>query len=244
MIELLDPQPGQRVLELAAGPGEVGFLALPRLHPGGELISTDVAPEMVEAARRRSVELGLEGVSFAVEDAAALSFADRSFDGILCRFGLMLVPEMGRAAAETARVTRPGGRVVLAVWAGPAQNPWITASGRAAVELELTEPPDPDALGPFRLADPDRLRAVVTSGGLAVEEVEEVTVTWVAGSLEEWWETTRDTSRMLSMLLEQLTADQEDALRARSESLLEEYVADDGSLAVPGVARIVVATAP
>ena len=58
------------MLELAAGPGEVGFLALPRLLPGGELISTDVAPEMVEAARRRAEELGLEGVRFAVEDAA------------------------------------------------------------------------------------------------------------------------------------------------------------------------------
>jgi SAM-dependent methyltransferase len=244
MIELLDTRPGQRVLELAAGPGEVGFLALPRLLPGGELISTDVAPEMVDAARRRAAELGLESVRFAVEDAARLSLARGSVDAVLCRFGLMLVPEMERAAAEMARVTRPGGRVVLAVWAGAEVNPWITASGRAAVELGLTERPDPDAVGPFRLADPDRLRAVVTSGGLAVERVEEVEVTWVAGSLEEWWETTRDTSRMLSLLLGELTVEQVRALRMRSESLLEEYVADDGSLAVPGVARIVVATAP
>ena len=112
MVELLDPQPGQRVLELAAGPGEVGFAALPRLLPGGELISTDVAPEMVEAGRRRAEELGLDGVRFAVEDAAALSFADDSVDAVLCRFGIMLVPDMGRVAAEMGRVTRPGGRVV------------------------------------------------------------------------------------------------------------------------------------
>jgi len=242
MIELLDVQPGRRVLEVAAGPGEVGFTLLPRLEPDGELISTDAAPEMVEAARRRAEELGLEGVRFAVEDAASMSLADDSVDAVLCRFGIMLVPDMERAAAEMARVTRSGGRVVLAVWASPQVNPWITASGRAALELGLTERPDPEAPGPFRLADPDRLREVVSAGGLAIERVEDVEVTWVAGSLEEWWETTRDTSRMLSLLLDQLTPEQVDSLRGRATELLEEYVAADGSLAVPGVARVVVAT--
>jgi SAM-dependent methyltransferase len=243
MVELLQPEPGQRILELAAGPGEVGFLALPRLEPGGELISTDVAPEMVDTARRRAEELGLEGVRFSVEDAAALTLGGDSVDGVLCRFGLMLVTEMGQAASEMARVTRPGGRVVLAVWAGPQVNPWITASGRAALELGLVERPDPEAPGPFRLSDPDRLASVVTSGGLAIENVEDFTVTWVAGSLDEWWETTEDTSRMLSALLERLSSGEIATLRARATSLLEEYVAADGSLAVPGVARIVVATA-
>jgi SAM-dependent methyltransferase len=244
MVELLDPQPGQRVLEIAAGPGEVGFAALPRLQPGGELISTDVAPEMVDAARRRADEIGLDGVRFAVEDAAALSLADDAVDAVLCRFGIMLVPDMERGAAEMARVTKPGGRVVLAVWAEPTANPWITASGRAALELGLTEPPDPNAPGPFRLGDPARLREVLTAGGLAIDDVEAVDVTGVADSLDEWWGTTRDTSRMLTLLLADLTPEQTGALRVRAEELLEEYVAYDGSLAVPGVARIVVATAP
>jgi ubiquinone/menaquinone biosynthesis C-methylase UbiE len=136
MIELLEARPGQRVLEVAAGPGEVGFTLLPRLEPDGELISTDAAPEMVEAARRRADELGLVGVRFAVEDAASISLADDSVDAVLCRFGIMLVPDMEQGAAEIARVTRPGGRVVLAVWASPQVNPWITASGRAALELD------------------------------------------------------------------------------------------------------------
>ena len=61
MIELLDPAPGQRILDLAAGPGETGFEVLPLIQPGGELLSTDAAPEMVEVARRRAATLGLEG---------------------------------------------------------------------------------------------------------------------------------------------------------------------------------------
>jgi SAM-dependent methyltransferase len=244
MVELLEPRPGLRLLELAAGPGETGFRALARIRPGGELLSTDVAPEMVEVARRHAEELGLEDVRFAVENAAGLSLPDASADAVLCRFGLMLVPEMDRAAAEISRVLRPGGRAVLAVWASSRLNPWMTAGGRAAVELGLVEPPDRDAPGPFRLSDPDRLRSVVAASGLEIESVEEVPVAWAASSLDEWWETAHDTSRMLATLLERLTPQEARALRARSEAYLQEYVADDGSIAVPGLARVVAARAP
>jgi len=243
MIELLEPAPGQRVLELAAGPGETGFRVLPRIQPGGELLSTDAAPEMVEVARRHADELGLTNVRFAIEDAADLSLEDDTVDAVLCRFGLMLVPEMGRAAAEIGRVLRPGCRAVLSVWASSRLNPWMTASGRAAIELGLTDPPDHDAPGPFRLSGDERLRSVVLAAGLEIERVEDVPVAWAASSLDEWWETARDTSRMLTILLERLSANEARELRARAESHLLEYVADDGSIAVPGLARVVAATA-
>jgi len=132
---------------------------------------------------------------------------------------------------------------VLAVWASSRLNPWMTATGRAASELGLVEPPDHDAPGPFRLSDPDRLRSVVEAAGLRIERIEDVPVAWAASSLDEWWETSRDTSRMLTMLLERLTPDETAALRARSEAHLQEYVADDGTIAVPGLARVVAATA-
>ena len=68
-------------------------------------------------------------------------------------------------------------------------------------------------------------------------------VTWVGASLDEWWETTRDTSRMLALLLGDISAEQARALRAGAERHLQEYIAEDGSLTVPGVARVVAATA-
>jgi SAM-dependent methyltransferase len=243
MVELLEPEPGHRVLEVAAGPGETGFLTLPLIQPGGELVSTDAAPEMVDVARRRAAALGLSNVRFAVEDAASLSLEDDTVDRVLCRFGLMLVPDMGRAAAEITRVLRPGGRAVLAVWASSRLNPWMTAPGRAALELGLSGPPARDAPGPFRLADPSRLRSVVTAAGLRIEAVEDVPVAWPAASFDEWWGTTRDTSRMLGALLEQLSPDQAEALRSLAETHLEKYRAHDGSLTVPGVARVVAVAA-
>jgi SAM-dependent methyltransferase len=244
LVELLDPRPGDEVLELAAGLGDTGFLALRRLAPGGRLVSTDVAPEMVAAARRRAAELGIEGAAFAVEDAAALTFEDRSFDGVLCRWGLMLVPDMDAAASEIARVLRPGGRAAVAVWASPDANDWMTASGRAALDLGLMERPDPTAPGPFRLSGEGLVQEVLGGADLDVESVEDVPMVWRAPSLDAWWEISADMSRMLSMLLQRLTPDERAAVRRNAERRLEPHVQPDGSLAVPSLARVALATRP
>ena len=243
LVDLLEPRPGQVILELAAGPGDTGFSALPRLLPGGRLVTTDIAPEMLDAARRRAAELGLEDVSFAVEDAAALTFDDDAFDGILCRWGLMLIPDMDAAAAEMRRVARPGGRVALAVWASPDANEWMTASGRAALELGLTEPPDPEAPGPFRLSGEGALEAVLSGAGLSVQALEDVPLMWHASSVDEWWEISTDMSRLLALLRAQLTDDQLADVRQAAERRLARYLDPDGTLAVPSLARVAVATA-
>lgn len=199
---------------------------------------------MVEAARRRAAVLGLEDVTFAVEDAASLTLEDASFDGVLCRWGLMLVPEMEAAASEMARVVRPGGRAAVAVWASPDANEWMTASGRAALELGLMERPDPDSPGPFRLSGDGALEQVLAGAGLEVDVVEDVPMTWTASSLDAWWEISRDMSRMLAMLLQRLAPDEVEAVREGAERRLERYVRPDGSLSVPSLARVARATRP
>ena len=244
LVELLDPSPGQTILDLASGPGDTGFLAVPRLRPGGRLISTDVAPEMVETARRRARELGLEEgpeLAFAVEDAAALSLGDASVDGVLCRWGLMFPPVMEEATAEIRRVLRPGGRAAVATWAAPEHNDWITAAGRSAVALGLLERPDPDAPGPFRLSPPGAVEGVLRGGGLEVEVVEDLPLTWRAASVDEWWETVQDTSRMLSEVLAGVGPDEAAEIRAGAERRLADHVGADGSLAVPSLARVALA---
>ena len=89
-----------------------------------------------------------------------------------------------------------------------------------------------------------RSRSVVESGGLEIQLVEDVPVTWEAASLAEWWDVVRDTSRMLTLLLERLSEEETTALRQASEAHLEEFAARDGSLTVPGVARVVQAVSP
>ncbi|MBA3375515.1 MAG: methyltransferase domain-containing protein [Actinobacteria bacterium] len=240
-MALLDPAPGETVLELAAGPGDTGLLAAARLGSDGLLLSTDVAPEMVDAARRRAAALRVDNVEFRVEDASAIGLPDAAVDGVICRFGIMLIPDPARALSEVARVLRPKGRAVLAVWASSDANDWMTAAGRSAVELGLLERPDPNAPGPFRLADPDELRGLVTAAGLRVGTLEDVRVRWRAASLDEWWQTVQDLSQMLTALLERVAPNERQAVREGAEQRLANYVAADGSLEVPGLARALLA---
>ena len=241
LVDAIDPQPGQTILELAAGLGDTGFLAAARLGATGRLLSTDVAHEMVEAAARRAAALGLENVEFAVADMAALELGDDSVDGILCRFGVMLVVDAGAACREMARVLRPGGRAALAVWAAADVNPWISATGREALELGFIDPPERDAPGPFRFADSKRLTPLLERAGLEVVSVEDVEVRWRAPSLDGWWDTILDTSRMLSVLVAGLDAGQVGRLRAAADSRMAQFVGSDGSLEAPGLARVVLA---
>lgn len=238
MLELLELAPGERVIDVAAGPGDTGFLAASLVGSTGSVLSSDAAPEMVDIARRRAEELGLTNVEFAVGDAAELGLESQSFDAAICRFGVMLVPDSARAVAEVARVVRPGGRAVYAVWAEPARNAWMTAPGRAAQALDFIGPPEPDAPGPFRLAAPGALRALAEAAGLERLYEEEVEIMWRARSLEEWWTCTLDLSRTLAMLVERLSEEELVAVRDAAQELLGEYVGSDGSVQVPGVARV------
>jgi SAM-dependent methyltransferase len=241
MVELLDPHAGETILELAAGPGDTGFLAAERLGAEGHLLSTDVADEMLAVARRRAEALGVTNAEFRVLDASAIDLPGESVDGVLCRFGLMLLDDIGRGFAEVRRVLRPGRAASIAVWAEPARNEWMTAAARAAAALGLMEPADPEAPGPFRLAEAARLESVIADAGLTLEALVEVPVTWRARSLEEWWETVCDTSPRLSALLSDLAPEEVRAMRAGGEHHLDPYVAADGSLTVPGMARVALA---
>lgn len=186
----------------------------------------------------------MEGVEFRVVDLMAIDLPDGAVDGVLCRFGIMLVEDPAVAVAEVARVLRPGGRATVAVWASPEENDWMTAAGRSAVELGLMDRPDPQAPGPFRLADADELRRLLEQAGLALEVIEDVAVRWQAASLEEWWGTVRDMSPTMASQLAALTVEQTEAIRVGAERRLERHVRADGSIAVPGLARVALAARP
>lgn len=238
LVELLDPQEGDTVLDLAAGTGDTGFLAASRIGASGLLLCTDAAPEMLAAAQRRGAELGITNARYRVVDAVAVDLPDASVDGVLCRWGIMLVPDCAAVAREIARLLRPSRRMALAVWAEPERNEWMTAAGRAALSLGLIEPPEPDAPGPFRLADPTKLRGLLENEGLRVTALEELEISWQAPSLDEAWALMLDISSLLRRLARSASPAEIEAVRAGMGERLQEHVATDGSVTVPGVTRI------
>lgn len=237
---LLDPAPGDTVLELAAGPGDTGFLIAERLAGDGHLLSSDLVPEMVDAARRRAVELGLHNVDFRTLDGQALDLPDGSFDGVVCRWGYMLMPDVAAALSETRRVLRPAGRVTFAVWGSADENPWGSAIGRVLVDHGLFEQPAPDTPGPFRLADAKRVEALLEQAGLILVTREEVGLVWRYRDLDDFWAVSRDLSGTLSTVLRDLDEAAVAALLGDVGNALEGFRGGDG-YSIPGLSRVYLA---
>src|SRR3954465_3530663 len=198
MLEAAELQPGHRVLELAAGPGDTGLMAAELVAPGGTTIITDNADAMLDAARARAKEVGATNVEIRPMEAEWIDLGTASVDAVLCRWGFMLLADPEAALRETRRVLRPGGRVALAAWDAPDRNPWVRSMGAELVERGLAPPPDPAAPGMFSFAAPGRIEELLGDTGFTDMVVDGVDVTFSAASFDEWWEYQFDVSPSLS----------------------------------------------
>jgi len=243
MIDALDPQPGQTLLELAAGPGDTGLLAAELVEPGGTLISSDFSPEMLQVAQRRAEELGVRNVRFKQIDAdTSIDLETASVDGVLCRWGYMLLADPERALRETRRVLKPGARVGLAAWADGEHNPWSALPSSELIDQGLVEPRDSDAPGQFAWAEEGLIAEQLQSAGFASHHVEALDFTIDFRSAADWWSAQSAWSRWFAQAVEQAG---DDAIAAVGESLdrhAERFAAADGRLRIP--ARTWVAWAP
>jgi len=243
MIEAIDPQPGEVVLELAAGPGDTGMLAAELVAPGGRLICTDVAEAMLDVARARAAELGLANVEFRRVDAEAIDLEAASVDAVLCRWGYMFVTDLGAALTEARRVLRVGGRMALATWGAAQANPWAAISGTELERRGLVPPQPPGAPGMFRLAEPGELGDALGSAGFADVVVEPLDLAQTYASTREWWDVHRQLNRALADVTAALGEAEQDELYASLAAQLEPFAAADGTLSIPARALVAAATA-
>jgi ubiquinone/menaquinone biosynthesis C-methylase UbiE len=243
LVDAIEPQPGHRVLELAAGPGDTGFLAAELIAPGGTLISSDAVEEMVAVARARAEELGIANVEFQTIDAEWIDLPTASLDGVLARWGYMLLADPEAALRETRRVLRPGGRVALAAWTGPADNPWTAVAMEEVVRMAGLPKPDLDAPNMFAFRDPQRIRALLEETGFTDIAVEQIDLEFAYDDLDSWWDVALDLSTSLGEQVGSLTPAQRDDVRDAIDARLAPYVASDGSVRIPGRTHVAAADA-
>ena len=229
LVDRVDPQPGQTILELAVGPGETGFLAAERVGPGGKLISTDLGPSMVEAAQRGAAARGLSNVECRVMDAQHIDLPDASVDGVLSRFGIMLMPEPDLALRGAHRVLRDGGHIAYGVWGAPDRNPWLTVLVGAVLQQGHQPPGDPFGPGgPFSLGDPDRNRQLLDHAGFVDAEVQEIPGVMRFSSVGDYWDLQSQVSGPIALLISSLPRDDAEAIHASLEPMLAPFASGDG----------------
>ena len=176
LLELAEIRPGKRVLDVATGVGEPAVTAGHRVGPTGHVVATDQSPQMLAIAQERAAAQGLQNIEFKVTDAEALDFPENTFDGVLCRWGLMFLPDLAAALNGMWRSLTPGGRLAACVWDVPPKTPMISLAMGVIQNIFQISPPPPGVPSPFGLADPVALKQALTDAGFADIRSERMTV--------------------------------------------------------------------
>jgi ubiquinone/menaquinone biosynthesis C-methylase UbiE len=235
--------PGQLVLELAAGPGDTGFMAAERILPGGTLISSDGSAAMLEVAEERAAEQGVTNVEFKQLQLEWIDMEAASVDVILCRWGVMLTVDPAAALRECRRVLKPGGRCVLAVWDLAENNPFAVIPNSALVALGHAEPPTAGGPGMFALSEPGLLAEMLADAGFFDVEVEPMAISEYYVSVLDWIGQTRDRSQGFAKLWDQFSDAQRQELRGQMAEAAGAFADGDGGFDVPGSVLAAVASA-
>ena len=194
LVELARIKPGARVLDIATGTGEPAITAARAVGTNGRVIGVDHSPGMLEVARRRAASLGLTNVEYREGDAASLTEPPASFDAVVCRWGLMFVPDLDAAARGIRNALKSGGWLATAVWDSGDKVPMITIAGPQVRALLGIAPPPAGTPNPMSLADTSIVERALTSAGFRDFKVEPMNVTFEFDSPEKFLESRRDIS--------------------------------------------------
>lgn len=216
IIDKLDLHPGIRFLDVACGSGG---LAIPAARRGADVVAVDIAPTMIERLTARAAAEGLSNLEGREMDGEALDLPDDTFDVSASQHGVSLFPNVQGGLREMARVTRPGGQVVVVAFGAPRRVEFLgflMGALQATVPGFTPLPTDPPPL-PFQLADPERFRQRLVSAGLTDVRVETVTFDMTFTSGTHFW----DVVTASNPIAVQLTGGLSDQQRAGARQVLD-----------------------
>lgn len=223
MLDLARIQPGQRILDIAAGAGEPAVSAAERVGPGGYVLATDISEGIIELALQVARERGLKQIETRAMDGEKLDLPDASFDAVLCRLGLMYMPHPVRALREWRRALRPGGRVAVAVFSTPERNSW-GAIPASIIRLRAQLPsPVPGQPGPFSLGTPGVLEDALRQAGFANPEVHAVPVPHKAANAADYVRVTREAFGGFNAMMAHLPPEERESVWNEVESALRSF---------------------
>lgn len=232
---------GESVLELGAGTGHLATRLAEMVEPEGSLVASDVAPAFVAVLERRLADVA--NASVATIDASAIAAPSDTYDAVVCRMGLMFVPQPVQALREIRRVLRRGGRLAAAVWGAPESNPWMVSVGFATMMSGLLSGPMPtEPGGPFSLGDPVELEKLARDAGFGDVRVEVASYSRHYASADELFDMVRVLAPPLASALESATPEQVATARTTAADFIAEYRRDDGSYDVPACALVLLAS--
>ncbi|MFY9328467.1 MAG: methyltransferase domain-containing protein [Georgfuchsia sp.] len=241
MLDLARIHAGQRVLDIAAGAGEPAISAAERVGPGGYVLATDISEGIIELALQVARERGLKQIATRAMDGEKLDLPDSSFDAVLCRLGLMYMPEPVTALREWRRVLRPGGRVAVAVFSTPDRNSWGAVPASIIRRRAQLPPPVPGQPGPFSLGGPGVLAGIFNQAGFANPEIRTVPVPHRITGAAEYVQVAREAFGAFNAMMAHLPPQERESVWNEIEGAMRSFESP-GGFEVPGECLVGVAT--
>jgi SAM-dependent methyltransferase len=228
MLDLARVQPGQRILDVAAGAGEPAVSAAERVGPGGYVLATDISEGIVALALQVARERGLNQVETRAMDGEKLDLPDASFDAVLCRLGLMYMPHPVTALREWRRVLKAGGRVAVAVFSTPDRNSWGAVPASIIRQRAQLPPPVPGQPGPFCLGGLGVLEEIFRQAGFAAPEVRPVPAPHGATTAAEYVRVAREAFGGFNVMMSRLSPEVRESVWNEIETSMRRFESPDG----------------
>ncbi len=225
LIEAMEARDGDTILELTSGPGETGLLLAER-SPGTKVIVSDFAPSMVKAAASAASSRKLTNVECREMDAQRIDLPDSSVQGVMSRYGLMLVPDWNAALAETRRVLSPGRSLSYAVWGPLDQNAWMMLFGAAMMQRGHFTAPEGGGFFPF--TTPDENRDAVLRAGYEQIDVEVLYNPMKFESMDQYWDVSTSLSGPLALIARDLPKEELEEVRSVVEGFAAPFKTEFG----------------
>jgi ubiquinone/menaquinone biosynthesis C-methylase UbiE len=221
LVELAKINSSSKVLDIATGIGEPAITAARKVGNGnGHVLATDISPQMLSIARQRAASLGLQDViEFKEGDAETISLPDSAFDAVLCRWGLMFLPDLGEGLSNIYSSLVNGGYLAAAVWASPDKVPFLSVSMKTVVKETGKPMPPSGTPGPFKLADQSIITDALSKCGFKDIAVERINVIFTFSSPEEYTQFNQAIAAPINaMLADQSQERKEEIWKAVTES--------------------------
>lgn len=241
MLDQARLQPGQRVLDVAAGAGEPAVSAAARVGPGGYVLATDISEGIVELALQVARERGFSQIETRAMDGEKLDLADASFDAVLCRLGLMYMPHPVTALGEWRRVLRAGGRVAVVVFSTPDRNDWGAPAISIIRRRAQLPPPVAGQPGPFSLGGPGVLEDLFRQAGFSNPEVRAVAAPVRMTTAAEYVRFAREAFGAFNAMMAHLPSGERESVWNEVEESMRRFESPRG-FEVPGECLVAAAT--
>src|SRR5215216_3269300 len=229
MLEMAEVGPGARVLDVAAGAGGQSIAAAKRVGSAGYVLATDISSNILEFASAAAQEEGLTNVETRVMDGEELEEElEESFDAVICRVGLIYLPDQQRALTGMLRALKPGGKIAAIVYSTPENNKFFSIPVSIIRRRAQLPPPLPGQPGPFSLGNPGVLEEAYEKAGLREAQTRVIPALLRMASAAECVRFERESFGALHEMLSGLNDVEKEAAWAEIEQELQKFEGSDG----------------